>query len=181
MQQEQKELLQALYEEHQGGLRLIAFSIGVPEHEVDDMIQDTFCAFIDSYENDILEWDVPRRKGTLVRILKNRCADYHRDQKKRKSISMNSGDVTVEYEIMRRHLMRDICDNLIEHEEMHRIQKSIESMKPCLREVAVLFMIEGRSAAEVCEILNISNSAFRMRVFRIRRYMKEQFKTMDQF
>ena len=40
MQQEQNELLQALYEGYQGALRYVASNIGIPYGEIDDIIQD---------------------------------------------------------------------------------------------------------------------------------------------
>ena len=57
MQQEQKDLLQALYEDYRDSLRLAVLSRGVPECEVDDIIQDTFCAFMRAYKEDALVWN----------------------------------------------------------------------------------------------------------------------------
>jgi len=51
-------------------------------------------------------------------------------------------------------------------------------MKPALREVALLHMVEGRPVKEVCGILSISNPACRMRIMRIRKYLKELLKKM---
>ena len=180
MQQEQKDLLQTLYEEYQAGLRLMAFSKGMPECEIDDIIQDTFYSFIDSYKEKALKWNSAQRKAVLVRILLNRCVDYYRSQEQQNALSMDSDDPKVEYEIMRHHLMSDLSDKLVADEEMLMIRKSIEDMRPSLREVAILHMVEGRPSAEVAEILNISNAACRMRIFRIRAYMREVFKKMNQ-
>lgn len=178
MQQEQRDLLQALYEDYQGPLRLAVLSRGVPECEVDDIIQDTFCAFMRAYEKDSLVWNIAQRKGVLMRILTNRCADYFRDLKRRGIVSMDSEDSDIEYEILRYHVRRDICDILIENEEIRQIHEGIMKMNPALREVALLHMVEGRPVEEVCKILHISNPACRMRVMRIRKYVKEMLKKM---
>ena len=181
MQQEQKDLLQALYEEYQAGLRLIAFSKGIPECEVDDIVQDTFYSFMDSYKEKALEWNPAQRKAVLVRILLNRCMDYYRSQEQQmNALSIDSEDPKVEYEIMRHHLLSDISDKLVADERMLMIRKTIEDMRPSLREVAVLYMVEGRSLTEVAEILKISKAACRMRIFRIRAYMRELFGEMNQ-
>lgn len=181
MQQEQKELLQALYREYQGLLRLAALKYGAPESEIDDIIQDTFYALINKYENDFPEWNELQQKAMLMRILLNRCADYFRKVKRLKEISMDSGDSEIEFEILQSQVRRDFCDDLIEKENYREIQEMIKSMSPVLREVALLHMVEGRPVDEVCEHLKISNSACRMRISRIRKYMREQLKDMDQF
>ena len=178
MQQEQKDLLQALYEDYRDSLRLAVLSRGVPECEVDDIIQDTFCAFMRAYKEDALVWNIAQRKGVLMKILINRCADYFRDLKRRRTISMDSKDSDIEYEILRYHVRRDICDILIVNEEIRQIHEEIMKMKPALREVALLHMVEGRPVKEVCEILSISNPACRMRIMRIRKYLKELLKKM---
>ena len=69
MQQEQKELLQALYEEYESGLRWMAFKRNIPECEVDDMVQETFWKFMDAYKEKALNWDITERKAKLVNIL----------------------------------------------------------------------------------------------------------------
>ena len=176
MQQEQKELLQALYEEYWRPLRLKALKEKVPECEVDDIIQDTFCAFMRSYGETALTWNETQRKAVLMKILLNRCHDYFRRSTRIRIVSIDSKASEIEYNIMRYHLMRDVCDRLIADEESRKIQECIEKMKPSWREVAVLHLIEGRPLVEVCEILNISNAACRMRVSRIRKYLKLQLK-----
>ena len=62
MQQEQKELLQALYEEYESGLRWMAFKRNIPECEVDDMVQETFWKFIFSFH----QWVELRSPGLVV-------------------------------------------------------------------------------------------------------------------
>ena len=53
MKQQNVELLQTLYEEYQGALRYTATRIGVNSDDVDDVIQDSFCAFIKAYGDKI--------------------------------------------------------------------------------------------------------------------------------
>jgi len=182
MQQEQNDLLQALYEEYQGPLRLAVLKRGVLECEVDDIIQDTFCAFIHAYGKKFLKWNEAQKKGMLMKILLNRCADYYRNQKRTGivSISMDSEDSSAEYEILRNHVRPDICDVLVEKEEIRKIHDLILKMSPALRDVALLHMVEGRPEKEVCEILHISKGACRMRVMRIRKFLKEQLKKLNQ-
>lgn len=78
MQQEQNDLLQALYEEYQGIFRLMAFKNELPECEVDDIIQDTFFSFMRYYGKKSLKWNESQIKGALMKIFENRCIDYFR-------------------------------------------------------------------------------------------------------
>ena len=57
------ELLQTLYEEYQGALRYTATRIGVNSDDVDDVIQDSFCAFIKAYGDTIDQWEIARQKA----------------------------------------------------------------------------------------------------------------------
>lgn len=181
MQQEQKDLLQALYEEYQGVFRLMAFKDGLPECEVDDIIQDTFCSFMRSYRKKALKWNDSQRKGALMKIFENRCIDYFRRLTRRGETSIDADDPLMEYHILQYQMGHDICDTLIHREELKRIHECILEMRPKLSQVAVLYMIEGRSVEEVCEILNISSPACRMRISRIRKYLKKELIKMGQF
>ena len=176
MQQEQKELLQALYEEYQGGLRWMAFKMNIPECEVDDIVQETFCKFINAYKEEVLDWDEVTRKAKLVTVLKNCCYDYFRRLKRKGTISTDSEDSQTEYGIMQYHMTGDVSDNLIAKETALRIRKCVENMQRSWKDVITLFMVQGRPLDEVCEILDISNTACRMRISRIRKYLKEQLK-----
>lgn len=62
MHQEHKELLQELYETYQKALRLAALSKKVPECEVNDIVQDTFMAFMINMKPNSLSGILPSRK-----------------------------------------------------------------------------------------------------------------------
>lgn len=176
MHQEQKELLQELYETYQKALRLAALSRNVPECEIDDIIQDTFVAFMDKYGDKFPGWNMAQRKGMLMKILRNRCTDYFRRLKRHEEISIDAEDSSTEAEILRNKNEKDVGNGVIEEEELKRIRESILSMTPALREVAILHMIEGRPREQVCQILNISDATCRMRISRIRRRIMKLLK-----
>ena len=169
MRQEHKELLRELYETYQKALRLAAFWKKVPECEVDDIIQDTFVAFMDNYGDRFPDWNDAQIKGMLMKILYNRCNDYFRNKQRHEEISIDTVQVQEK---------RDAGSSLIEKEELEMIRKVISDMSPALREVAILHMIEGRPRSQVCKILNINDATCRMRISRIRsriqKLLKEQ-------
>ena len=88
MQQKQKELLQALYVEHWGVLRIAAYKYGLSQAEADDAVQDTFCSFMEMYLDNAEEWNDRQIKAALMKILRNRCMDYFRSVNRYPEISI---------------------------------------------------------------------------------------------
>lgn len=174
MQQEQSELLQALYEGYQGALRFVAYNSGIPYDEIDDIVQDTFCAYIRAYEKKLPEWNEAQRKSVLMRILKNRCSDYFRAKKRFVNVSIDTGNFGEELQIPDQFVTKDVLDYVTDREDLRIIRESIKTMRPAWRDVAILHFVEGRPIAEVCEILKINNPTCRMRISRIRKYLREQ-------
>ena len=55
------------------------------------------------------------------------------------------------------------------------IIKYLQDMKPEWRDVAILHFIEERPISEVSQILGIKEASCRMRLTRLRRYLKKNF------
>ena len=112
MKQQNVELLQTLYEEYQGALRYTATRIGVNSDDVDDVIQDSFCAFIKAHGDTIDQWEIARQKGAIMRILKNRCVDYFRIKSRRGvSISLDEGYYGKEVPLPESLIRKDVLDH----------------------------------------------------------------------
>ena len=173
MQQEQRELLQALYVEHRGVLRIAAYKYGLPQAEADDAVQDTFCAFMEVYLDRADQWDDKRIKATLMKILRNRCMDYYRSEKRHPSVSMQELMQGGEHFLTSEFFSADIVGSLMAKEEMARLREGVLSMSNRMQDVVVLYMLEERPISEVCRILQISEATCRMRIVRIRRYLME--------
>lgn len=180
MHQEHKELLQELYETYQKALRLAALSIKVPECEVDDIIQDTFAAFLDKYESKFPIWNIAQIKGMLMKIFRNRCNDYFRSLKRHGIVSMDAKDLEDKLAVLQNQADQDASKGLIEKERLERIREEILAMSPALQEVAILHMVEGRPRKQVCEILNISDATCRMRISRIRSHFQKFLKEFNE-
>ncbi len=174
MQQEQNDLLQELYEGYQGALRFVAHKSGIPYEEIDDIIQDTFYAYIRAYEDKFSEWNDAQRKSVLMRILKNRCTDYFRYKGRYQSVSIDTGNFGEEMQIPDQCVVRDVLEHVTDREDLRAIQDCIKEMRPVWRDVAILHFVEGRPVAEICEILKINAPTCRMRISRIRKYLREQ-------
>lgn len=169
MQQKTNELLQSMYEEHQAALRVLARAYGVPDKDVDDVVQETFIAYFEHYS---LEWTPNRKRAMLVRILKNRCMDYHRLQKNRSTVSLNSSEYLED--LAARASGEDAVEAVLEHETYEMVKTAISKMSKDLQDAAILHLIEGRPQKEVSEILGISIDACRARISRAKKFLREK-------
>ena len=155
--------------------------------DVDDVIQDSFCAFIKAYGDTIDQWEIARQKGAIMRILKNRCVDYFRIKSRRGvSISLDEGYYGKEVPLPESLIRKDVLDQGIttkvdikalfcfEHVTDDSL-KYLQDMKPEWRDVAILHFIEERPISEVSQILGIKEASCRMRLTRLRRYLKKNF------
>lgn len=173
MQQEQRELLQTLYEKHEKVLRLVAGGRGLPQEEADDAVQDTFCRFIVAYGEKFALWNERQIKSALMKIMYNRCADYYRDKKRRPDTSIEEYRQEDEYRIIADLVVPDVAEYLMTKEKLLMLREGILTMSPAMRQVAMLCLVESRTVEEACGILKITESACRMRLSRVRKYLTE--------
>lgn len=170
MQQRDDELLRDMYEEYQAVLRRVARKSGIPDGDVDDMIQETFLAYFRSYP---LDWTPYQKKAMVMKILKNKCADYFRRNKNLECVSLDADEFD-EMEILSEHTMKDVLESLLVEEAYEEVQNDIKAMKRQWRDVAILSLVEERTNAEICEILEIESTVCRMRLSRIRKYLRQK-------
>lgn len=176
MQQEQRELLQALYEEHVRALRFVAYGKRIPSNDVDDVIQDTFCSFIEAYGEKFVTWNRKQIKAALMRILYNRCVDYYREKIRHPDTSIEDYVKCDEYRIVTEMLIPDVEEHIMAKDRLAQIRDGIAAMSPALKDVAILCLVERRTIGEVCQLLKINESTCRMRLYRIRKYLAEWIK-----
>ncbi len=173
MQLDRDELLQAMYEEYQGPLRRVTKNNGIPDGYVDDIVQETFVAYFNHYP---LDWTDAQKKAMLMTILKNKCTDYFRRNKHYDCVSMDT-ELFDETELLTQYVMKDTLDKVLIDETLKEVRETIMNMKDDWREIAVLHLIEQRPLSEVCQILDLKSSVCRMRLSRIRKYLRERFKS----
>lgn len=177
MQQNQEDLLQAMYEEYQGTLRKVIKNSGVPCDYIDDVLQETFYSYYSHYS---LEWDTNRKRAMLLRIAKNKSADYFRKNKRHNNISIETGNFGDELEILSNYVMKDTLESILDDEACGELHDFIKGLKVEWRDIALLRFVEGRTVVEVCEITGITGTVCRMRLSRIRKYMKAWLEQHDE-
>lgn len=176
MQQKINELLLSMYEEYQAPLRILARSYGIPDKDIDDVVQETFISYFGHYS---LEWTSDRKRAMLVRILKNRCVDYHRKRQNAETVSINSEEFIEDCRMSEKYRTESSFDKIFENETLEEVKKVIAKMSRDLQEAAILHLIEGRPQKEVCEILGISGDACRARISRARKFLRRELKKDD--
>lgn len=168
--QQTEDKLQAMYEEYQWTLRKVVRNTGVPYDYIDDVIQETFFAYYSHYS---LDWEPNAKKAMLVRIAKNKSTDYFRKSKHYLSVSMDSDDYRDEMDILTNLVLKDTLDCILEDEACRELYEFLKSLKKDWRNIALLHFVEGRDVVEVAKIEGIKESACRMRISRIRKYIRK--------
>ena len=102
--------------------------------------------------------------------------DYFRIKSRRGvSISLDEGYYGKEVPLPESLIGKDVLDQMAEEDEVNYITKYLQDMKPEWRDVAILHFIEERPISEVSQILGIKEASCRMRLTRLRRYLKKNF------
>lgn len=174
MQSDKDAVFREVYEGYRPALRVIAKRCGLPSEEIDDIIQDTFVAYIANYS---IDRDAESMKAILTKILRNKCIDYARKYKKYNMISMDAEEKPLrEIDLLNRHVSNDPLAIVIEHDKQQRVWKALKEMRSDWADALILFVVQDRPIEEVSEILGVSEEACRTRMSRGRKYLKEILK-----
>lgn len=163
-------MLHAVYEEYQGPLRRMARSLNVPDMELDDVVQETFIAYFEKYS---LTWSPIQKKAMLVKILKRKAIDCLRKGSRYERISLEEGTAAENIELLTACVVTNPLDIIVRGEATQRIIAGIYDMRQEWKEMAILYFLEQRTIAEICELLNIPGTVCRSRIYRIRMCLKK--------
>lgn len=159
----------ALVRRHWAAVRQAARSFGIPETDVDDIVQDSFIAAwkaLDDYDT-----DRPFR-GWLFGIALNKMRDLLRFRKVRQFL-FGASDIT-EDEASGVPFEGPGPDKLAaDREELKRVTKTLDQLERSLREVLVLTGLVGMSQSEAAEALGVSLKTVEGRVNRARKRLKD--------
>ncbi|MDO4328324.1 MAG: RNA polymerase sigma factor [Lachnospiraceae bacterium] len=167
MQQDINSLLQAIYDDYQKPLRILALAIGVPAKDVDDVVQETVISY---YEHYPLDWTPGHKKSMLSTILRNKSIDYFR-KNQREWLILDSEEFG-EDPNMALLYGRDLLEQIIKEEINRDVNAASEQLKEDMRITAQLHLIEGIPEKEVAKMLGITAVACRARISRARKILK---------
>ena len=140
--------------------------------DAEDVLQETFIKAYDHIENfegrsKISTW--------LYRIAVNEALMLLR-KRKDGITSIDQGLETDDGEILPRQILDWCClpeKELMRHEVREHIQDAIETLSDANRAAFLLRDVEGLSTRETAEVLNISESAVKVRLMRARMQLRE--------
>lgn len=168
MQQDINRLLQAVYDEFQMPLRILAVGLGVPTKDIDDLVQETIIAFYEHYPLD-MKTDVKRTM--LITIITHKCIDYFRRYQKERIIL--DADEFIETQEHVQGYGHDLMDQIVTGALYEDVKAELSKLSHDLEMTARLHLLEGYTEKEVAEKLGISGVACRARISRARKFLRE--------
>ncbi|MFQ6045959.1 MAG: RNA polymerase sigma factor [Gemmatimonadales bacterium] len=159
------ELFRVLVERYRGEFG--RYAVAMVDGDVDtaqDAMQE---AFIRAFESLASCRDPSRFKAWFFRILKNQC--HNARSRTRRQVPLNG----VEAEA------GSGADSELKRGELQgAIEAALEALTPEQREAFVMKHIEGRSYAEMAELLDTGEDALKMRVYRARDELKRRLEDL---
>lgn len=172
MPQDKEALLRKLIEAYSRMYMKMAYDMGVPYDDAEDIVLDAYWSFYRSKYFGCL--DERGTKAMLARIVTNKCIDLFR--KNQRENKKEEKEELEELDLIRKAAGMDPLQDVIAGEQYQDVIRCMEAMKKIWRDVAVMYFIEGLSVNEICRRLEISESVCRSRISRARRYLKEALK-----
>lgn len=145
-----------LYKEHYHGALLYIYSICGNYHLAEDIVSDSFYKALTSY-NDTEE----RFKLWLFRVCKNALVDYIRKNKRNVEMDENLSDKT------------DVADTVIAQGKYRALYHAVEILDDEYREAVTLFYFNDMSIAEIAVIMNKTDAAVKVTLYRARKKLKK--------
>ena len=151
----------------------IAHSVTHNREDAQDAVQE---AFLKAYQH-LAEFRGDSQFSTwLIRITLNQSLMNLRKQRKTKELSLDE-DFATDQDV----IPLEVVDWAPSPEQIygtselrHILMKTIEELRPILRAVFVLQDLEGLSTDETAEVLNLSQSAVKSRLWRARLQLRER-------
>lgn len=168
MQQDINGLLQAIYDGYKKPLRILALAIGVPEKDVEDVVQETFISYYDHYP---LDWESGSMKNMLATILRNKCIDYFRKYR-REWLILDSDQFNEAWESIFRY-GHDLVDYMIDKEIEQDVKAAFAQLTESMQLAAKLYLVDGIPEREIAEMLDITPVACRARVSRAKKLLRK--------
>lgn len=175
----------SLYNQYQGMLRRMALILYIPEADVSTVIKEVFIAYFNDCS---LHWTDHRRKAELTRILCLKAGDYRRSHRAGNADNIDSEltDLSLLAELILEYYIgfngssgisgsSDFTksDNSAAYGQLIR---SLIALDNDCRKTAILYCLERRTAAEICDMLNISAITCYHRIHKIKKCLKDNLK-----
>lgn len=166
------EKFKAIYEKYRPLLIRLVLWRRIPNDDVEDLVQDVFLSFYTHYVGVEDEREIRR---LLMASVFNRCVDYWRKHQAHPISCADPLDLYLSEVTNRMLTQRGTLTTVIQREMCREVMNVIYSMKPESAIIIIMLVIQERPVQEVCEMLDISEAACRMRLMRARKQLRKQF------
>lgn len=162
--------LSSVFEAYADKIYRLAVSLLHDEQSADGVVQDTFIKLIEHVDNfegrsSISTW--------LYRVAYNECMMRVRRQRPQLQLdSLDDGEAFMPTNLTRWDEVPDTA--ILESEAVDEMRKAVEKLSPALQAVFTLRDVEELSIRETAQILEISESAVKVRLHRARLQLREQ-------
>jgi RNA polymerase sigma-70 factor (ECF subfamily) len=151
--------LEAVVNKYSDMLYKICFVILKDEHDVKDVLQETFLTYHTKKPTSASE---DHKKAWLIKVSQNKCREFLRFHKRHATVPLENVDETM------------LITNGLSGEESDLLSM-VWNLKYKLKSVVILYYIEGYSIDETAKILSISSHAAKKRLERARNKLREEY------
>jgi RNA polymerase sigma-70 factor (ECF subfamily) len=147
--------------------------------DAEDAMQDAFLQALAHFQ----DFDGRSAFATwLTRIAINSSLMILRKRRNAKAVSLNDGNDSEESTVIRevRDPVSDVEEQFLQKERETALREAIQMLRPSLRKVVELAQLGERSIRETAEMLDLSVSAAKARLFHARRSLKKA-QTLQRF
>ena len=145
--------------------------------EVDDLSQDVFCK---AYLELTKLRDHSKFAPWLARMAGNASTDWLRSQHVRRRPQVEEvvreGILEAMLPVSGREMTAE--QELVQKEACKALMEALDRVKPEYRRVLILFHIEGCSYEQICRFLGLSFSTVKMRLYKGKKLLREEFEAM---
>jgi RNA polymerase sigma-70 factor (ECF subfamily) len=151
--------LEAVVNKYSDMLYKICFVILKDEHDVKDVLQETFLTYHTKKPTFASE---DHKKAWLIKVSQNKCREFLRFHKRHATVPLDNVDETM------------LITNGLSGEESDLLSM-VWNLNYKLKSVVILYYIEGYSIDETAKILSISSHAAKKRLERARNKLREEY------
>ncbi|MCI8591291.1 MAG: RNA polymerase sigma factor [Lachnospiraceae bacterium] len=163
-----RQKFERLYMAYRLKMQYVAYGIVKDEQEAENIVHDTFMALLDLLDR-IHEEDCHKTWNYIVTIVKNKCFNYLKKQKK---VQLSQEDIFCE------DTRPDIAETVVHRDMAEVLVCAVQKLKYPYKEVIYLYYYNGLSAREIGSMLGLSDENVRQIASRARKKLKERLLEM---
>ncbi|QHS24231.1 RNA polymerase sigma factor [Virgibacillus sp. MSP4-1] len=165
-----QQALRMLIEKYKHHVFKVTYSVAKNQQEAEDLTQETFIKMVDALPS----YQAQGFKTWLSRIAYHTAIDSYR-KKKRRQEDLTSFDEP----IFQMEQGSSAEAEMLRQSQKEKVREAIESMPVKFRDVVFRYYIQEKTYAEIALDLNIAEKTVEMRLYRARKWMRQNWKEDD--